>query len=1596
VPKAVADQMAIVNAQIAHSNPDAVQIMYGELQSALQEIEERKKIEETFKQQVKVLEPQSFSLGAAMELQNNDLEARNSRRANMWALKNLHSEFSEALEDLETANPGVDTSKLAELALKLGCIAQKIERYDEYSVTNTQTQLNNQKKRTAFHRNRASALRAERNIAQTTLAMIQQIGLRTLNGAKGPNKFRSIEAKVSLDSMVAKALMEMQAVSAELETPVEPITPENEDDASDAAEDENTKPKGNFADLDKVVDSFRKTVEHAIATGKTLQTIPTVSAALERPSQTVFAVMKDADKKAWDAEIRAKTAGLALAAETLEAELCNQKLEQLQANGMQASIVQASGTQANGTGGIGLGEGIISAYLEMAKSNITNGQVLIDRIECLEKCVLGCNENNSKKRKRGCDGYHARVGPDVLQGLIQRLTDEIPPQADLVTKIVNLLTVLKARLEQRARGVSPHKRLSSGSEDSIISISSQDSVMSNTGGLDTQALLQLNFANVQNGEILISRIAELESELHYLQTHSGGAPNGDEDCPRKLEQTKKQIQDLTSQVINLDSELHALKSHSAEAPSGNDDCPGRLKRAGERNQALIKRIGDLEFELHTVKTHSHGEPGGDKDCPKELEKARKQLKELTDKLKTSEEEIEQLEGDKAWYEDYLEEHDRKRDDAESDKIEELKDQIAALKAQVEQLKKEKREVEKRRDICYNYNLDILEPTLAARNTEIRRLKDDVYDLDGLQASLDACLERNTKAQAELNAYHLADAINLDLELRGARENEEYAALLVKIKFLKNKWRNCEEARGNKVVDSDDDSGYEEEEEADLMENLALLSRADLLDVLRRVVKFEALYLKQTDDMGELTENNEYRQRELMRNLGDANLKISQAETTSQKLNDIIGDLKAEIKNLKSSLKNCQEFRDSVLRLGIDEPEEPRDLEGLDNAALIEEIIDLQRRLKALGIKYEEAMENEQTFDTDSELSEDVEFQNPRQQILDLRATLADVRAALKRCNETHEETVDNPEDAASMALLKEGIQKLRDERDEARDKLRSCEDEVDRLIKELQKQLDARERDLGNEKEQAKKQAGKEASYENTITVLVDGAKEDKDFYEAKIKRLNDLIAQINKDLLNCLETREVSRQGAAYLTEGLAQRDEEVEGLEAELASRSPPVSPSQQSLKAQIKKLKKELADCKAHCAGKDEQIVALQQQLEACKAEQDRLEEGCEANFRKWVEGYKAKTQKNQNDWDELQKMIDDVKDSVRNEDDLEEDYEGKITALEMKHHSEMVVLIRRIRELEDQLIGVGYAPGTIGAAVQEAKLAAIQKLNEQKQNCEAEKKELQKKIEDLEKNASTSQGANPGDVEQLQEQLAQIKAELQAEKKKAAASNRAAKKNFTSLEKEKQKTAKCQEKLADLRAEHPTTGLGNRKSPRKRPASEANDGEPDEECLEDCIAELAKLKHEIASLRVERTRLKARLQEQDDETDNYEEGARRSKRHKQQLSEELVIDEDDEDEEQDDLQPLEDNNFDPHNGACNGEIEALNNQITVQKQELAALEQQAELDKLQVDALKHGNTDKSKAHQKFAALIEKLRTELEDLQARLAECRPMFPYLLEEES
>jgi chromosome segregation ATPase len=273
-----------------------------------------------------------------------------------------------------------------------------------------------------------------------------------------------------------------------------------------------------------------------------------------------------------------------------------------------------------------------------------------------------------------------------------------------------------------------------------------------------------------------------------------------------------------------------------------------------------------------------------------------------------------------------------------------------------------------------------------------------------------------------------------------------------------------------------------------------------------------------------------------------------------------------------------------------------------------------------------------------------------------------------------------------------------------------------------------------------------------------------------------------------------------------------------------------------------------------------------------------------------------------------------------------------------------------------------------------------LTEQKDHCEAEKKELGEKIEDLEKVLATSQRADFDKIQQLTERITQLEAELKKVKDKGETSKRAAERNFISLQKEKGKRAKCEEKLADLRLKHPTTGLGS----GKRPASKAND----EESLEECLAELAKLKREITTLKVERARLMNQLQEQDEEDDSYQESARRSTRNRPKRTQDEIN-------QYFETEPndfsIEENNFDGHNGACNDEIEALNNQITELKEKIEALKQQATLDKLEIDALKHGNTDKSKAHQKYAALIEKLRTELADLQARLTDCKFLFPSL-----
>jgi chromosome segregation ATPase len=1018
----------------------------------------------------------------------------------------------------------------------------------------------------------------------------------------------------------------------------------------------------------------------------------------------------------------------------------------------------------NGTCSPGSTENILKAYLEMAESNLANGRILIDRIASLEKCI-GCNE--ARKCKLGCDSCHAGVSPDVLQILIQRLTDEIPPQAELVSRIVDLLHVLRSGLEQQSRDISPQTGMPSNLEEIGLN---------DTGELDPSALLQLNFANIDSGEVLINRIAELESELHNLKAHSSGAPSGEGDCPRKLEEAQKQIQDLTFQIVDLNSELHALKEHPAEARNNDADCPERLRRAGSEIRTLLERIGTLESELHTLKTHSPTSPRGDKDCPKELEKAKKQLAELSAQLKTRKDEVKEHQADLDWYENFLEEHDEERDQAEDAKFQILKNQIAYLKSEVEKLKKEKLEVEKRLAECTKYYFETLEPLLEQRNDEIKSLKADINAKDHLENELDECHERNGEILAQLEAFWAGDTINADLERDHDAENQEYQALLIKVKVLKKQLKDCEKAQGNEVYDSDtelDIQDRSEEEQEDYMNFLESLTRQQLIEMLAGIVSYESQVARLTDLNNDLIAQNESRQRSWIAQAGVMNSKLNDAGNRYAEQNDVIASMKDDIRNLHSALTRCREFKADVLKLGIDEPEEPRDLEGLENEALIEEIIELQRKLKALGIKYKEAVLNEQTFESASELSEDLDMQNPLQELRELRSTLEELRATIKQVREENEERVDNPEDAESMTILKKGIQKLRVERDIAVENLKSSEEEVDRLIKTLQEQLDAREKDLQNEKERAKKQ-------------------EENDAIKAK---------------------------------------------------------------------------------------QVADLKKQLDDCLASREGLQEQFDAEWRKHVE---ALNEKKRADLEDLNEMIEEVKNSVRNEDnievDLEQDCEERIKALELQHTFAMVPLRRRIVELEYQLREAvetqpefGPASVSIATATEEARLAQIWSLTEQKNHCEDEKKEL---------------------------------------------------------------------------------------------------------------------KREITTLKGERARLMNQLQEQDDEDDNYQEGARRSTRNRPKRTQ----DEMNQYFEREPIDlPIQEDNFDGHNGACNDEIEELNNQITELKEKIEALEQQATLDKLEIDAMKHGNTDKSKAHQKFTALIEKLRTELADLQARLTDCKSLFPSL-----
>lgn len=270
--------------------------------------------------------------------------------------------------------------------------------------------------------------------------------------------------------------------------------------------------------------------------------------------------------------------------------------------------------------------------------------------------------------------------------------------------------------------------------------------------------------------------------------------------------------------------------------------------------------------------------------------------------------------------------------------------------------------------------------------------------------------------------------------------------------------------------------------------------------------------------------------------------------------------------------------------------------------------------------------------------------------------------------------------------------------------------------------------------------------------------------------------------------------------------------------------------------------------------------------------------------------------------------------------------------------------------------------------------------QEQDCESEKGTLRQTINDLEvyfdKLNESGAPANAkiqkleADIKKLKDKLRKREADWKEEAGRAKYFKKAMEDHFISLEKQRVLTDKCNETLTALRTQNPKRGLGGLSGTPAGP----DDEEEHVDCLK-CWAEVARLKHEIANLEVERTRLRKQLEVQEylnaqggDDDDNDDDAKRTEASY-----------------------PLGFNDFYPHNGACNDEIEALNNQITTQKQVIGAMEQQAALDKLEIDALKDTNTDKSLAYQKFVALIEKLRGELEDLHAKLAECRfPVSPF------
>ncbi|PMD34163.1 hypothetical protein L207DRAFT_638714 [Hyaloscypha variabilis F] len=217
--------------------------------------------------------------------------------------------------------------------------------------------------------------------------------------------------------------------------------------------------------------------------------------------------------------------------------------------------------------------GILSAYLDMARSNVANSQVLINKVESMANCS-GCEQSNDCKKRKRCDVCPAGGNLAAVQDLNKQLGEEIAPPAGLVANIRALLTSLNARIFAPRSTSDP-----------------QGTTMGDTNIPTPQEIIQTTQSFIQDGQVVLDRIQELESELQTLRANAPGAGGGDDDCPKKLEEANK-----------------------------------RLKFYEER------RIPELEAELDRLKAHASGAPGGDDDCPKKLEEARKELKEARDYL----------------------------------------------------------------------------------------------------------------------------------------------------------------------------------------------------------------------------------------------------------------------------------------------------------------------------------------------------------------------------------------------------------------------------------------------------------------------------------------------------------------------------------------------------------------------------------------------------------------------------------------------------------------------------------------------------------------------------------------------------------------------------------------------------------------------------------------------------------------------------------------------------------------------------------------------------------------------------------------------------